>query len=300
VAQNGSAAKSGKPKQRAAFPQVRRVAEPESQPKVESRPPSKPESPVKPEARETPAVPPPAPPKAPPPAVVQNDVPWTLMQANANASFWGRLPGAAKGGLIAGVLALAGGLGYLTFSGPRKSVPAAVATPRETAGPSLMMGEGGWATDWAGDSTGLHRGRQITIYKPSLKLSDYRIEFQGKIESNSIGWVFRAGNPENYYAMKLLRSSAGSSRVKLVKYAVIKGKETASGEAAVPTTPANEVYSVRVDVRGPKFTTYIQGQRADEWTDSRLAAGGVGFLNDRGDRAQIKAVSISYLAGPQN
>ena len=68
---------------------------------------------------------------------------------------------------------------------------------------SIMVGEGGWVEGWAGDPTGLHAGRQITIYRPSLKLSDYRIEFQGQIDTKSIGWVFRAADPENYYAMKL-------------------------------------------------------------------------------------------------
>ena len=52
-----------------------------------------------------------------------------------------------------------------------------------------------------------------------------------------------------------------------------------------------------VDVRGPQFTTYIQGQQVDTWTDDQLKVGGVGFLNERDERGKVKSVSIRYLSG---
>ena len=57
------------------------------------------------------------------------------------------------------------------------------------------------------------------------------------------------------------------------------------------------MFSIRVDARGPKFGTFVQGQPVDIWTDDRLKSGGVGFLNERSERARIKSVSISYLTG---
>jgi hypothetical protein len=167
------------------------------------------------------------------------------------------------------------------------------------AGPSIIMGEGGWVEGWGGDPTGIHAGRQITIYRPSLKLSDYRIEFQGSIDTKSLGWVFRAANPENYYAMKITMVSSGlSPKVALFKYIVVNGRQTQVGRVPIDLgARPDTVYKVRIDVRGPKFTTYMQGQQVDSWTDDQLKAGGVGFLNEREERGKVKSVSIRYLNG---
>ena len=119
--------------------------------------------------------------------------------------------------------------------GGKSGKPAAPnsATSTDGSGPSIIMGEGGWVEGWAGDPSGVHAGRQITIYRPSLKLSDYRIEFQGNIETQSIGWVFRAADPDNYYALKLSTVSSGlSSKVALFKYLVINGRQTQVGRVS--------------------------------------------------------------------
>ena len=167
------------------------------------------------------------------------------------------------------------------------------------SGPSIIMGEGGWVEGWGGDPTGLHVGRQITIYRPSLKLSDYRLEFQASIDAKSVGWVFRAADPNNYYAMKLMTVSSGlSSKVALFKYLVANGKQTQVGRVPIDlAVHPDTVFGVRLDVRGPQFTTYIQGQQVDSWTDDQLKIGGAGFLNEREERGKVKSVSIRYLSG---
>lgn len=248
-------------------------------------------------AKEPPAAPPlpkVSPPQPPPATAQQQDLSGpNLMLTNSGGSFWGGLPMTAKiamGVVAAIVLAI---VVYMASSGPKKSDTAASAA---VAGPSIMMGEGGWVTGWAGDSTGLHRGRQITMYRPSLKLSDYRIEFQGRIVNNSMGWVFRSSDAGNYYAMKVIQTPSG---YKLQKYAVIASREHDGGQVSLQA-PTGGVFNIRVDIRGPRFSTYIQGQPVDIWTDNQLKTGGVGFLNDRGDRADIKGVSMSYLAGTGN
>ena len=63
------------------------------------------------------------------------------------------------------------------------------APPAQASAPGVAMGESGWVTDWASDETGSRRGRQITLYRPSLRLSDYRLEFLGEIDRNALGWV---------------------------------------------------------------------------------------------------------------
>ena len=166
------------------------------------------------------------------------------------------------------------------------------------SGPSIIMGEGGWVESWGGDRAGLHAGRQITIYRPSLKLSDYRLEFQASIDAKSVGWVFRAADPDNYYAMKLMTVASGlTTKVALFKYLVANGKQTQVGRVPIDlAVQPDTVFNIRLDIRGPQFTTYIQGQQVDSWTDDQLKIGGAGFLNEREERGKVKSVSIRYLS----
>ena len=190
------------------------------------------------------------------------------------------------------------GVAYF-MSGKSRKASTVSSDQADIVGPSIMMGEGGWVQAWGGDPLNAHVGRQITIYRPSLKLSDYRIEFQGQIDTKSLGWVFRAADPNNYYVMKLVIVAPGASRgLALVKSVVRNGRETETGRVSLNVPVRNDaVYSIRTDVRGLKFSTYVQGQPVDVWTDNQLPAGGVGFLNERLERARIKSVSIAYLTG---
>jgi hypothetical protein len=215
-----------------------------------------------------------------------------------NASFLGSLK--VKLG-IAIVLLVIACVYFLGWGGGKSHKPAGsnAAVSSDGTGPSIIMGEGGWVEGWGGDPNGLHVGRQITIYRPSLKLSDYRLEFQGSIDAKSVGWVFRASDPENYYAMKLMTVSSGlSPKVALFKYLVANGKQTQVGRVPIDiAVHPDTVFAVRVDVRGPQFTTYLQGQQVDSWTDDQLKVGGAGFLNEREERGKVKSVSIRYLSG---
>ncbi|HYL37635.1 MAG TPA: hypothetical protein VEV17_17095 [Bryobacteraceae bacterium] len=207
----------------------------------------------------------------------------------------------AKLAIAAAVVAMAAGA-YFIRGGKSKAPALKPAAAADKAGPSIMVGGGGWVEGWAGDPAGAHFGRQITIYRPSLKLSDYRIEFQGQIETKSLGWVFRASDPQNYYAMKLEMVSGGlAPKIALFKYLIADGRQMQVGRVPIDQSGRlDTLYSVRVDVQGPRFTTYIQGQQADIWTDDHLKSGGVGFLNEREERGRIKSVSVYLLnAGKQ-
>ena len=216
----------------------------------------------------------------------------------------GSFLGSFKGKLILAILLVvtATGVFYNMSNKPQPPARHTAAATEDGVGPSIMLGEGGWVQNWGGDPNGSHAGRQITIYRPSLKLSDYRIEFQGEIDSKSIGWVFRAMDPYNYYAMKLAIVTPGlSPKMALVKYAVVQGHETEMGRVALDLAARNDtLFNVRVDVRGSKFSTFVQGQPVDVWTDEQLKSGGAGFLNERAERARIKSAAISYLTGGKN
>jgi hypothetical protein len=214
----------------------------------------------------------------------------------ANSSLAGSLK--VKLGIAIALLVVACST-WLGWGGKSRKPASNSAISADGSGPSIIMGEGGWVEGWGGDPSGLQSGRQITMYRPSLKLSDYRIEFQGSIETKSIGWVFRAADPDNYYALKLMAVSSGlTPKVALFKYLVINGRQTQVGRVPIDlTVQADTVFSIRTDVRGPQFSTYVQGRQVDVWTDDQLKAGGVGFLNEREERGKVKSVSIRYLNG---
>ena len=166
-----------------------------------------------------------------------------------NTSFLSTLKGKLAIGGVAAVLCLGA---YFIFGGKSPAPAPNQAAAADKAGPSIMVGGGGWVEGWSGDPNGAHFGRQITIYRPSLKLSDYRIEFKGEIEHKSLGWVFRATDPENYYAMKLAITTPGlEPKISLVKSVVSEGKETQAGKTPINLDVRLDTqYSVRVDVRG--------------------------------------------------
>jgi len=208
---------------------------------------------------------------------------------------WSRMGMGKRVALGAGfmiALFIAGVLLKSTFASKGPPMPSMPTV--EAVGPGLVSGAGGWTSDWNGAGP---KGRQISMFRPSLALGDYRIEFQGQIESTSIGWVFRAVNPKNYYATRLEMTKAGlEPSVVLAHYAVINGEETQRTEIALPfKVQLDTVYKVRTDVFGSEFRTYIQEKLVDDWADDRLKTGGFGLLNDPGDRAQIRMVQLHEL-----
>jgi hypothetical protein len=63
------------------------------------------------------------------------------------------------------------------------------------------------------------------------------------------------------------------------------------------TTPItvldNAPYRVVMSVRGTRFTTWVEGQQVDSWTDDHITSGGVGFFGDPGERARLYWVKVS-------
>jgi hypothetical protein len=263
-------------------------------PPAEELPMSKPAAETaKPAADQTKPAAEPSKPKADP--AKKDNVPNFDIAQPANASWLGSLK--LKLGLAIVLLIVA--CVYFLDWGGKSRLPAMNPGSSDGSGPSIIMGEGGWVESWGGDPAGLHAGRQITIYRPSLKLADYRLEFQASIDVKSVGWVFRASDPNNYYAMKLMTIPNGlSPKVALYKYLVANGRQTQVGRVPIDLPVQQDtVFDIRVDVRGPQFATYIQGRQVDSWTDDQLKIGGAGFLNEREERGKVKSVSIRYLSG---
>ncbi len=151
----------------------------------------------------------------------------------------------------------------------------------------------GIASGWAKVGNAVRVG-ELRLWKPTLALSDYNIEFAGQIESRALGWAFRARDPRNYYATKIAINRGEGNRAEIIRYTMLNGSPINRVTLPIPlVTASNMTYEVRMRVRGDRFTTMVNGQAVDSWTDRRLRKGGVGFFNDPGEHSILHWVSIS-------
>ncbi|MBZ5593331.1 MAG: hypothetical protein LAP39_13905 [Acidobacteriia bacterium] len=152
-----------------------------------------------------------------------------------------------------------------------------------------------FAKTWVYDKDGFMRPGRLALYKPSHDMTDYKMEFLTQIERKSVGWVFRAADDQNYYAMKLAVTEPGPRPlVALVRYSVIDGKKESRGETPVQVMMHNNrPYRVEVDVKGNQFLTSIEGQLVDSWSDDRLKSGGVGFFAEGSEKARLYWMKIT-------
>jgi hypothetical protein len=161
----------------------------------------------------------------------------------------------------------------------------------------LVSWDGGknFAKTWVYDKEGFIRPGRLALYKPSHDMTDYKMEFLTQIERKSVGWVFRAADDQNYYAMKLAVTEPGPRPlVALVRYQVIDGKKESRGETPLQVMMHNNrPYRVEVDVKGNRFLTSIEGQLVDTWSDDRLKSGGVGFFAEGSEKARVYWMKIT-------
>jgi len=148
--------------------------------------------------------------------------------------------------------------------------------------------------DWVVRSGAIYPGR-LALWKPTLTLHDYQLEFQTKIESKAVGWAYRAADDNNYYASKLIVShSKDSSRAEISRWAVVAGRTINKLSLPIPINiRAGKSYDVQMLVKGDRFTTLVNGQLVDAWSDMSLKRGGVGFFAENGERAALEWVSIT-------
>jgi hypothetical protein len=203
----------------------------------------------------------------------------------AEQGFIARLPMAVKAGAPV-LVALALGSFFL---GHGRTTPAAGAGDSTAS----IVGEQGWVSERASDASGLRRGRQLTLYRPSTRLSDYQMQFTGQIESKALGWVFRAADTKNYYGMKIENDKPGS--VLYTRFAVVNGRESSVTQKPLPIRArADTAYSVRLEASGPRFSIYIQGEPVELWTDNRLKTGALGFMYEAEESGRTSSVRFSF------
>ena len=233
-------------------------------------------------------------------AAAMSDASFPSLRLDATESAWSKLSTGLKIGVAAAVVVGLSGIAYLVTRGNNKT--ASEAPVAVSSAPAVATGvaiSGGWIDDWAHAA---QSKRHISMLSGSVKLSDYRLEFQAQIQSKAIGWIFRGLNPRNYYVTKLEIVTPGlEPTIALVHFAVVDGHD--ENRVAVPLpikVRVDTTYKIRFDAIGNHFTTWVQDQKIDEWTDSRFGSGGVGFFSERDEQAAMQgAVNVVPLV-PKN
>ena len=155
-------------------------------------------------------------------------------------------------------------------------------------------GAGDWARSWSYDASGFVRTGGLALLAPGRELTDYRMEFLGQIERRSMGWVVRASDLRNYYALKLTIIGDGPvPEVALIRYPVVNGVAGAASQQVLPIdVRADTVYRVQTEVRGDYYAVTVQGKVVDSWTDARLKRGSIGLFSGKGELARVRWVGV--------
>ena len=155
-------------------------------------------------------------------------------------------------------------------------------------------GAGDWARSWSYDASGFVRTGGLALLAPMRDLTDYRMEFLGQIERRSMGWVVRAADLRNYYALKLTIVGDGPvPEVALIRYPVINGVAGPASQQILPLDVRGDtVYRVQTEVRDDYFAVIVQGKVVDSWTDGRLKRGSIGLFSGKGELARVRWVGI--------
>ena len=155
-------------------------------------------------------------------------------------------------------------------------------------------GSGDWARSWSYDASGFVRTGALALLASARDLTDYRMEFLGQIERRSMGWVVRAADLRNYYALKLTIVADGPEpEVALIRYPVINGVAGAASQQLLPLEVRTDtVYRVQTEVRDDYYAVIVQGKVVDSWTDGRLKRGSIGLFSGKGELARVRWVGV--------
>ena len=154
----------------------------------------------------------------------------------------------------------------------------------------------GGAPDWVRSPAGFMQVGSLALWNPSVRLVNYRVEFMGEIERQSLAWVFRARDPGNYYAMRIAVLKPGPLPVMaLERFETVDGQAGRRVQVPLRVILHNSApFRVQVRISEDEFATLINGQMVDFWSASRFPCGGVGFFNEPGARARLYWVKVTH------
>jgi len=154
----------------------------------------------------------------------------------------------------------------------------------------------GGTTDWAFDATGFVRPGPLALYRPTIDLTDYQLQFLGLIDKKALSWVVRAADFDDYYVVKLVVLKPGPvPTIGVTRYAVIQGvAQNRVDTTAFINAREDMLYRVQMDIHGDGFALTVQGQLVDSWSEPRLRKGGVGFFTARGEASRLRWVQVTH------
>jgi len=154
----------------------------------------------------------------------------------------------------------------------------------------------GGTTEWVFDATGFVRPGPLALYRPSVDLTDYQLQFLGMIDKKALSWVVRAADFDDYYVVKLVVLKPGPvPTIGVTRYAVIHGQaQDRADTTAFINAREDMLYRVRMDIHGDVFALTVQGQMVDSWSEPRLRKGGVGFFTARGEASRLRWVQVTH------
>ena len=164
------------------------------------------------------------------------------------------------------------------------------------AGLDDWVSRGDATTEWSFDATGFVRPGPLAMYRPSMGLTDYQMQFLGMLDKKALSWVVRAVDFDNYYVIKLVVLKGGPvPTIGVTRYAVINGKSVSRADTVVPVDARQDMlYRVHLDVHGDDFALSVQGQMVDSWSEARLTHGGIGFFAAPGEESRLRWVQVTH------
>jgi len=156
---------------------------------------------------------------------------------------------------------------------------------------------GGWdnwvggVQDWLVDVAGVRTG-SMALFMPTLDLTDYELEFLGRIDAKTINWVVRATNLDNHVHCTITLREG--NQLEFSRQAVISGtaQEPVVSATLIPGKKRSAL-TIHTSVSGDNFAVQVDGNNIDSWTEDRLPSGGVGFVGTPDDRARLYWVKVS-------
>jgi hypothetical protein len=151
------------------------------------------------------------------------------------------------------------------------------------------------AGTWSYDKNGFVNPGALSLYTPSMRLTNYDLDALVQIESKGVGFVFRAADPRTYQAVRILVEGRGPMPTLVVeRYGVVAGHASSPVRVRYPERfQVDTLYRVHLQVRDDAFSLYVQGELMDYWSDNRLRTGGVGLFCGPGEHARVAWIRVS-------
>ena len=155
---------------------------------------------------------------------------------------------------------------------------------------------GDHAAAWPFDANGFVRPRALALYRPSMGLSDYEMQFLGLIDQRALSFIARAQDFQNYYVVKLVVLKPGPlPTIGVTRYAVINGTAQDRVDTIAPITAMPDtLYRVDLVVHDDTYLLSLQGKVSDSWSEPRLPRGGVGFFSSQGEESRVRWVHVTH------